>query len=299
MSDPLKRNKILDINNDYLISILDKIGFETRSVEEKFDIQKVEDFLLSELSLDYSLMPDKAEDDFDYYALVAFEILYDKGYVDLDDERAKEINLGTWLDRQIKNISSYKLSDKKIDDILLLASNKISRLTVNDKELNHYPLSNVSGLEIGAVDYSNGAFVHDIMHNYYFRSIARSRWLDFYAIAKSIFRDKGYVDLEDERAKKENLGEWLDLQIELISKGELDEVKKDYIMELVSNLGTRKDKLIVPELREQKEKVDLSKKVIKKIRNSVAVISLDELKKIDELLDGFNLEEDKFKNQKH
>ena len=299
LSDPLKRNKILDINNDYLISILDKIGFETRSVEEKFDIQKVEAFLLSELSLDYSLMPDKAEDDFDYYALVAFEILYDKGYVDLDDERAKEINLGAWLDRQIKNISSYKLSDKKIDDILLLTSNKISRLTVNDKELNHYPLSNVSGLEIGDVDYSNGAFVHDIMHNYYFRSIARSRWLDFYAIAKSIFRDKGYVDLEDERAKKENLGEWLDLQIELISKGELDEVKKDYIMELVSNLGTRKDKLIVPELREQKEKVDLSKKVIKKIRNSVAVISLDELKKIDELLDGFNLEDDKFKNQKH
>lgn len=298
-SDPLKREELLDLNNKYLMSFLEKIGFEFKTVEEEFNIQKIENFLLSELSLNYTLMPKKEEDNFDYYAYVAFEILNDKGYVDLEDERAKEINLGAWLDRQIEEISSYKLSDKKMKDILLLVSNKISRLTVNDKELNHYPLSNVSGLEIGDVDFSDGAYVHDIMNDYYFKNVARSKWLDFYATAKSIFRDKGFVDLEDERAKKIELGRWIDLQIELLSKGELDKTKQDFIMELVSNLETRKEEIIVPELEEQKKLVSLSKKVIRKIEDSVAIISYDELKKIDELLDEYNLEEDEIKNQKH
>ena len=144
------------------------------------------------------------------------------------------------------DISSFKLSDKRKDDIIALISNKGSRLILNGKELNHYPLSNVSGLDVGEVDFSNGKHVHDIMNDYYFRSVSESKWIDFYVIAKSIFQDKGFVDLEDERAKKIDLGRWLDLQIDLLAKGSLDEAKHGFIMELLSNLKTRKDKIVIP-----------------------------------------------------
>lgn len=254
LEDPAKREKIFEKNYEHLIYILEKIGFEFRTVEEEFDIQKIEKFLLSELSLDYTLMPKKADDNFDYYVYIALEILEDKGYVDLDDERAKEIKLGEWLDRQILDISSYKLSDRRREDIQLLISNKISRLTINGKELNHYPLSNVSGLDMGEVDFSNGKYVHDVMNDYYFRCVSESKWLDFFVTAKSIFKDKGFVDLDDERAKKIDLGRWIDLQIELISKGALDESKRDFLMELLSNKKTRQDSLIASESDEHKRR---------------------------------------------
>ena len=254
LEDPAKREKIFEENYEHLIYILEKIGFEFRTVEEEFDIQKVEKFLLSELSLDYTLMPKKADDNFDYYVYIALCILEDKGYVDLDDERAKEIRLGEWLDRQILDISSYKLSDRRREDIQLLISNKTSRLTINGKELNHYPLSNVSGLDMGEVDFSNGKYVHDVMNDYYFRRVSESKWLDFFVTAKSIFKDKGFVDLDDERAKKIDLGRWIDLQIELISKGELDESKKDFLMELLSNKKIRQDSLIVSGSDEHKRR---------------------------------------------
>ena len=288
LEDPAKREKIFEENYEHLIYILEKIGFEFKTVEEEFDIQKVEKFLLSELSLDYTLMPKKADDNFDYYVYCALEILEDKGFVDLNDERARKINLGAWLDKQIKDIASYKLSDERKNDIIMLISSKKSRLISNGNESNHYPISNVIGLNSEDIDHSNGVFVHSAISDYYFRSVASSKWIDFYLVARSIFKDKGFVDLEDERAKEINLGKWLDLQIELLSKGMLDETKKEYIELLISNMDSRKEKIIVPELLDHRKKIDLSKRIISKIRNSAAIVSLDDLKKLDESVNEIN-----------
>lgn len=267
LNDPRKRKKILEENRKKLSELLEKCGLITDEEPiDEFDISAVDSFLLSELMSDYTLMPEKTVDKFSENYFTALSIYEDKGYVDLDDDRAKKADLGKWLDEIIKDIMQGKLDDDKRKAMIDL----VSRRKNNDK--------------LKEVSTDNGMITHEIMKDYFFKYQSREKWFDYYLTAKRIFDEKGFVDLEDDEAKKIDLGRWLDLQIDLLINGQLDSVKIDFINELLSSMKTRKEDIYIPELEQQRLKNTLSEKFDYLLKN----LSLDDLQEFETTIDNFS-----------
>lgn len=243
LADEKQRDLILSRSHDFLEGLLDEIGYVAPS-DDSFDIATVEEFLSEELEADYSLSFEEKENEFDFYVMIGLEIIRKYGFLNLEDEEAQKVNLGAWLDTQIKKAGSFLLTDDELSELLLLMTNLKTRLSFlkkpnSKREPRPYPLSNIPGMKIDGVDISNGFATFSAVNDYYFENVSRNKWLDFYIVARELYDEKGFVDLNDERAKSIDLGRWLDLQIRYLFEGKLTSEQEECLFDFVSNAGTR------------------------------------------------------------
>ena len=232
--------KICKDNENLLNNILNEIGYE---IDDDFDIEKIET-----LTLDLPKKHKEKIDDWDDMYLIALSIYEEKGFVDLSDDRAKKVNLGEWLDKQIKNVINYRLSSDRENLILSLISNKETRIDeINIPKLERKKRQNIK------------------------------KWDYYYPVALAIYKEKGFVDLNDDRAKNINLGEWMDKQINRINRGIMSQERKELFLSLISNKETRVEKVDV-------SKIDIknSKKLQREINGLLLVFSHDDLVKVRE-----------------
>lgn len=78
------------------------------------------------------------------------------------------------------------------------------------------------------------------------QKLQQEEWNNYYNVAREIYDEKGFVDLRDPRAKKIELGFWLDYQIDSALNEELTSDRKGKLLSLVSSKKTRKEEFPLP-----------------------------------------------------
>lgn len=123
--DDRELQELVDESQESLNDILKKLGIIDTEASQSTDDEKIEVLDINEgVKEDLEVL---SPEEWNFVFRVAKEIYDEKGFVDLSDPRAQEIDLGSWLDQQNRNIISGKIPNEQLQELLTLISSNNTR----------------------------------------------------------------------------------------------------------------------------------------------------------------------------
>ncbi len=123
--DDRELQELVDESQESLNDILKKLGIIDTEASQSTDDEEIEVLDINEgVKEDLEVL---SPEEWNFVFRVAKEIYDEKGFVDLSDPRAQEIDLGSWLDQQNRNIISGKIPNEQLQELLTLISSNNTR----------------------------------------------------------------------------------------------------------------------------------------------------------------------------